>query len=161
MAFNIKTTLALGIALALNATLLFAAPTISQSTLKSSVPELNEVICKLVDERKPIDPFGAVLANIHDFPADLRPAAKKELHFSDRLQVIRVSEESIADKIGLRPGDQLLQINSFYVTRGKRALEQFSDRIIPGVDWNEPIDTTFIRDGFGQSRSLNKSISES
>jgi len=121
--------------------------------LTSENSQLSEAINGLVCERPPVKEFGAVLANIHDFSEDLRQTAKQELDFSDRLQIISITQGSIADQLGLRPGDQLLQINSFYVTRGKTALEKFSQRIIPSVDWQKPVNTTIIRDGIGQSRS--------
>lgn len=149
-------TIAILLALSLAATQLIAQPEGSKDStrvLKSDNEELNRAIETIVSDRPPVDEFGVVLANIHDFSPDLKMTAKRELAFSDRLQIISVERDSIADQLGLRPGDQLLQINSFYVARGESALEKFSQRILPGVDWKEPIDATIIRDGFGQSRS--------
>ncbi len=121
--------------------------------LQSTSKELNQAIQQIVATRPPIDDFGVVLANIHDFPAELTKAAKTELKFSDRLQIISVEAGSLADQIGLKPGDQLLQINSFYVSRGQSALKQFAERVEPSVEWKGEITTTVIRDGFGQNHS--------
>ncbi|MBK1880552.1 PDZ domain-containing protein [Pelagicoccus mobilis] len=159
-----KVSLALLISLALSAIQLSASPTShceSKHVLACANKKLNEAISKIIKERPPVDEFGVVLANIHDFAPDLKLTAKRELDFTDRLQIVSVQKGSVADELGLRPGDQLLQINSFYVSRGETALEKFSQRVLPAVDWQEPLNTTIIRDGFGQSRSLNESDAES
>lgn len=129
--------------------------------LKSENSELNEAIARLAAERQSVEAFGVVLANIHDFPPELAKLAKKEFNLSDRLQIISVEKDSLADKLDLKPGDQLLQINSFYVTRGQKALEQFADRIHPSVDWTDSIKATVIRDGYGQDHSLKASATGS
>lgn len=142
------------------APLLEAAPVLETETaaiLTSSDSRLDQALQKIVAERPPVQSFGVVLANIHDFSSELAPIAKNELQFSDRLQIIRVTKGSIADQLGLKPGDQLLQINSFYVSRGQTALEQFAERVEPAVEWHGSIHTTVIRDGFGQNHSLTSS----
>ncbi len=121
--------------------------------LQSTSKDLNQAIQQIIATRPPIDDFGVVLANIHDFPGELAKAAKTELKFTDRLQIISVEEGSLADQLGLKPGDQLLQINSFYVSRGASALKQFAERVQPSVEWKGEITTTIIRDGFGQNHS--------
>lgn len=131
-----------------------ATPKISEAiVLESENPELNAAIVEIIASRQPVDDFGVVLANIHDFAPELRSAAKKELQSSDRLQIISLAPGSVADEIGLEIGDQLLQINSFYVSRGRNAIAQFSERVEPSVKWNEPLKTTVIRDGYGQNHS--------
>lgn len=145
------------------ALLLEAAPVIETETtsiLSSSDTKLDEALQKIVAERPPVDSFGVVLANIHDFSPELAPKAKKELQFNDRLQIVSVVKGSIADQLGLKPGDQLLQINSFYVSRGQTALKQFAERVEPGVEWHGSLNTTIIRDGFGQNHSLPASDSK-
>ncbi len=136
--------------------ILEAAP--SQSTesaliLESTSKQLNKAIQEIIAIRPPVDDFGVVLANIHDFSGELARSAKMELKFSDRLQIISIEAGSLADQLGLKPGDQLLQINSFYVSRGQSALKQFAERVEPAVEWQGEITTTIIRDGFGQNHS--------
>lgn len=115
--------------------------------------KLAEAIATIITKRPAVEQFGVVLANIHDFAPELKLVAKRELGFSDRLQIVCIQRNSLADQLGLRPGDQLLQINDFYVSRGKTAFKMFAEKIVPSVDWNEPLDTTIIRDGFGQTRT--------
>lgn len=143
---------------ALLTTSLIAQAAVSNSefvSAKSNDGDLQKEISRLLDERSALDSFGVVLANIHDFSPEVVSAAKKELRFNDRLQILSVRKGSIADKLGLKPGDQLLQINSYYVERGKEALESFNRRVIPGIDWDGTIDTVVIRDGYGQSHHLD------
>lgn len=123
-------------------------------TAKSSDEELQKEITRLLDERSPSESFGVVLANIHDFSPDVAGAAKNELKCNDRLQILSVRKGSVADKLGLKPGDQLLQINSFYIERGKAALDSFNQRVMPDVDWTGAIDTVVLRNGYGQSYHL-------
>lgn len=138
------------------------ASTNSQETvLKCKGNGLNDAISQILEQREPVENLGVVLANIHDFPPELIKSAKQELKFSDRLQIICVVKGSLADQLGLKPGDQLIQINSLYVSRGQAALQQFADRVIPEVDWNGSIDTTIIRDGFGQNHSIKAGSSRS
>ncbi|MDQ8184425.1 hypothetical protein [Pelagicoccus sp. SDUM812002] len=122
-------------------------------TLVSSSDQLNEAIQQIIAKRPPVDDFGVVLANIHDFPEELVRIAKSDLKFSDRLQIVSIEKDSLADQLGLKPGDQLLQINSFYISRGQSALKQFAERVEPAVEWEGEITTTIIRDGFGQNHS--------
>ncbi|MBD5780301.1 hypothetical protein IEN85_12430 [Pelagicoccus sp. NFK12] len=125
----------------------------SSLVLYSGNKQLNQAIQEIIATRPPVDDFGVVLANIHDFPQELVRSAKSELKFSDRLQVISIEKDSLADQLGLKPGDQLLQINSFYVSRGQAALQQFVERVEPAVEWDGEINTTIIRNGFGQNHS--------
>jgi len=164
MASTLTKTIATFVTLSLAAIQLTAKPASDRESahvLQSGDKALNKAIVSIIDERPPVDEFGVVLANIHDFEPNVKLTAKRELDFSDRLQIISVEKGSIADQLGLRPGDQLLQINSFYVSRGATAHEKFEQRVIPGVDWEEPINTTIIRDGFGQSRSLESKQADS
>ncbi len=135
-----------------------AAPTTQAEgnslVLMSSSKQLNQAIQQIVATRPPVDDFGVVLANIHDFPKELARIAKSELAFSDRLQIVSIEKGSLAEQLGLEPGDQLLQINSFYVSRGQTALKQFDERVAPEVEWDGEITTTIIRDGFGQNHSI-------
>ncbi|MDQ8180100.1 hypothetical protein [Pelagicoccus sp. SDUM812005] len=125
----------------------------SALVLTSSSKQLNKAIQQIIATRPPVDDFGVVLANIHDFPKELVREAKSELQISDRLQIISIEKGSLAEQLGLKPGDQLLQINSFYVSRGQSALKQFAERVEPAVEWDGEITTTIIRDGFGQNHS--------
>lgn len=125
----------------------------STLVLQSSSKQLNKTIQQIIATRPPVDAFGAVLANIHDFPQELAREAKSELNFSDRLQIVSIVKGSLADQLGHKPGDQLLQINSFYISRGQTAFKQFMERVEPAVEWDGEINTTIIRDGFGQNHS--------
>lgn len=144
-----------------------AAPLIAEATpsespenalnLGSTNKKLNKAIQDIIATRPPVDDFGVVLANIHDFSSELTRSAKMELKFSDRLQIISIEPGSLADQLGLKPGDQLLQINNFYVSRGQSALQQFAERVEPAIEWQGEITTTIIRDGFGQNHSTERS----
>lgn len=139
------------------AALLQASPSYASEknadSLESQNKDLAKVISQIIADRPPVDDFGVVLANIHDFPTNLAKAAKTELKFNDRLQIVYVVKGSLADQLGLKPGDQLLQINSFYISRGEAAIKEFAERIDGGVDWNGEVNTTIIRNGFGQDHS--------
>lgn len=140
------------VAAALQATPAYASEKIAE-TLESQNKDLDKAISHIIAIRPPVDDFGVVLANIHDFPAELAKTAKAELKFNDRLQIVYVVRGSLADQLGLEPGDQLLQINSFYISRGEAAIQEFAERINGGVDWNGEVSATVIRDGFGQDHS--------
>jgi len=136
----------------LMATAAFAADDIATLDVKNKA--LQKEIERLVGEREPFSSFGVILANIHDFPPELTSIAKDELDSNDRLQVISVKSSSVAARLGLRPGDQLMQINNFYVRRGPAALNEFRDRVYDNVDWEGSIEALIIRDGFGRTVTL-------
>lgn len=133
-------------------------PSSKETAAKSSQAssDSHAMLDKLVAQRAPLQPLGIIVANVHDFEGEDARQAKKELQMSDRLQVIFVQPNSLADRLGLIPGDELIQFNEHYVSRGKTALQQLEDRILPQIDWTEEIQATIIRDGFGQTRSVPK-----
>lgn len=60
---------------------------------------------------KPLEAsLGVRLANRHFFAEKLRPAALRELHVGDVLQVLAVVPDSPAARAGVQPGDHLIQL---------------------------------------------------
>lgn len=106
---------------------------------------------ELLRELDVITPIGLVMANIYDFSeADMR-VAKTDHEFGERLKVLAVIKNSIADHLGLQPGDVILELNNVYVPKGEDAIAQFVERVLPQIDWNGVVSATILRDGFAQS----------
>ncbi len=143
------TAAALGIGLiAFTAADCLAGPRKQAATPDEAVAQAIE---EIVNTREAIKPLGIVVANIYDFDQVAAQVARTELSMNDRLQVIEVKPDSLAEKLGLMPGDQLIQLNSHYISKGKKALGQLEERILPAINWNAEIVATVIRDGYAQT----------
>ena len=107
-------------------------------------------IREIVETRESIMPLGIVVANIHDFSTDAAAALRSERKMNERLQIVAVSHNSLAEKIGLQVGDIIMEFNGIYVPKGEDASQQLSERVLPQIDWTKPLKATILRDGYAQ-----------
>lgn len=131
------------------------ASKISIDTKSKTGKKLLAAIETLIESRETIMPLGITVANIHDFAPELRQTAKSQLNMGERLQIIHIEHGSLAEKLGLEFGDQLVQLNDLYVARGQRALEKLNSGTLPRLVWSQELNATIIRDGYGQSYSID------
>lgn len=144
-----KTLLLAAACLALVASPLGATPTTQRAKSKGSSLAQSS-IAAIVAERGPIETLGATVANIHDFDSQAAVVLRTELKMNDRLQVLSVTEDSPAARIGLEPGDVIMELNGIYVPKGHNAAEQLAARVLPQIDWSQPLRATVLRNGFAQ-----------
>lgn len=64
---------------------------------------------------------GFTVHTVQDYPEELRVVAKALLPVSDRLSLRTVREGGPADLAGLRPGDEVVKISTFYLPSGQTA----------------------------------------
>ncbi len=127
-----------------------AATTPKKGAAIKGNPLVQRSLAAIVDDRGPIEALGATVANIHDFDAAAAAALRAELKMNDRLQVVSVTKNSPAERIGLEPGDVIMEINGIYVPKGQNAAEQLTNRVLPQIDWTQPLRATVLRNGFAQ-----------
>lgn len=72
---------------------------------------------------------GFKVSNRYDYEDEWRPAAEMALGLDDSLRVIVVSRGSSAARIGLEPGDVLLELDGWRVPVGEDALEAFREKM--------------------------------
>lgn len=106
-------------------------------------------VLKVAETKEVSEPLGVVLLNIHDFEGNAAQEARAALQLGERLQVYSVKARSVASKLGIQPGDVLMEINGIYVPKGKRAAEELEERVFAQIDWTKPIVATVLREGFG------------
>lgn len=128
---------------------------VALDTSTKSGKKLSAAIGTMIAQRELIQPLGVVVANIHDFAPELRQTAKAQLNMGDRLQIIHIAKDSIAERLGLEVGDQLIQFNDLYVSRGQKALEKLNVGVLPRIQWNQELSATIIRNGYGQTHSID------
>lgn len=121
---------------------------------QSQLEQAQSAILRFAEERDSIEPLGVVVANIHDFSGDEKKALLKCRKMNDRLQVVRVAPNSLGHKLGLKPGDVLMQIEGQYVSKGQNARSVLENQILPKVDWTEDFKVTILRDGYALSLEM-------
>ena len=90
--------------------------------------------------------LGAELAHLEESSANQRAD-----DVGSRLAVVAVKSNSIAQRLGLQPGDILVEINEMHVPKGSYAFRELAQRILPRVDPRGPVTATVIRNGYGRS----------
>ena len=128
----------------------FAPKSQKQSQSSKSDERCERTIQDFVAQSDSIMPLGIVVANIHDFSSENANYLRASRKMTDRLQIVSITQNSLADKIGLKVGDVIMEFNGIYVPKGPDAATQLVERVLPQIDWTKPLQATVLRNGFAQ-----------
>ncbi len=66
----------------------------------------------------------------------------------DRLTVLFVEEDSLANEAGLAAGDIVISVAGIYLSKGKTAIARLEEEVIPTLDESDTVAFLVIRDGY-------------
>lgn len=90
---------------------------------------------------------GMIVGNVWEYEGEWREAAA-QVGLGDGLSVLAVAETSAAGRAGLRPGDQLLEVNRRPITPGRDAIDDYAGLVNEAVERGDRSYTVgFSREG--------------
>lgn len=100
---------------------------------------------------------GFTVHNVFDYPEDLQIIAREFLSVSENISIRTVGQNTPANRAGLQPGDEIVQIDRHAIPNGPTAMTLYRAAVKQALEEEQPT-ITIRRDGEILSKTLSSEL---